>query len=103
MTLTYFTVPFIRASITRQGNSNNQTLPQATVSQPPTESQERSEPRKQITPDHQKFNVVMHGVKKSPPNTNRPTRLDNDMTNITHAFPQTEVPLERNSSYQRLL
>ena len=37
--------------ITLQGNSNNQTLPQATVSQPPTESQERSEPRKRIIPD----------------------------------------------------
>ena len=62
--------------ITLQGNSNNQTPPQAAVSQHPTESQERSEPRKQVTSDHQKFNVVMH----------RPTRLDHDLTSITHAF-----------------
>ena len=39
----------------------------------------------------------MYGVQESPPNTNRPTRLDHDLTNITHAFSQAEVPLERNS------
>ena len=77
-----------------QGKSNNQIPPQAAVSQPPTESQEISEPRKRVTPDHQKFNVVMYGVKGSPPNTNRPT---SDLNNITHTFSQTEVPLEQNS------
>ena len=65
--------------ITLQGNSNNQTLPQAAVSQPPTESQERSEPCKRVTPNHQKFKVVIYGDKESPPNTDRPTRLDYDL------------------------
>jgi len=39
----------------------------------------------------------MYGVKKSPPNTIRLTRLDHDLTNITQAFSETQVPLERNS------
>ena len=37
----------------------------------------------------------MYGVKESPPNTNRPTRLDHDLTNITHAFSQTQYHLNK--------
>jgi len=74
---------------------NNQTIPQAT--QPPEELQiKTSNTHKQAIAD-QKFNSVMYRVKESPPNTNRSARLDHDLTNITQAFSETEVPLERNS------
>ena len=77
--------------------SQNQTTSKAATSQPPVESQTRtSEPHKQTTSDR-KFNIVMYGVKESPPNTIRPARLDHDLTNITQAFSETQVPLERSS------
>ena len=44
-----------------------------------------------------RFNFIMYGVKESPANTNRSTRLDQDLSNITHAFSQTNLPLERQS------
>jgi len=39
----------------------------------------------------------MYGAKESHSNTIRPARLDHDLTNITQAFSETQVPLERNS------
>jgi len=39
----------------------------------------------------------MYGVKESPSNTIRPARLDHDLTIITQAFSETQVPLERTS------
>ena len=77
--------------------SDNKTTLTATASQPAVEPQTTaSESTKRISPD-QKFNIVMYGIKESPPNTNRPTRLDQDLTNITLVFSQTDLPLEQSS------
>jgi len=77
--------------------SQNQTTSKASMSQPPIESQARiSKPHKKTTSDR-KFNNVMHGVKESVSNTIRPGRLDHDLTNITQAFSETQVPLKQNS------
>ena len=60
------------------------------------------EPKSNSTKQHynesdRKFNIVMYGIKESPPNTNRPNRLQQDLTNINNAFSQTGLTLERQS------
>ena len=77
-------------------NTNQQTINKTTTVIASDEPKPSSEKQKENASDR-RFNIVMYGVKESPANTNRSTRLDQDLFNITHAFSQTNLPLERQS------
>ena len=44
-----------------------------------------------------KFNIIMYGVKESPPKTSKANRLDHYLQCITNAFTKAELPIETNS------
>lgn len=44
-----------------------------------------------------KFNIIMYGIKESPPKTSKVNRLDHDLQCIANAFAKVELPIETNS------
>lgn len=47
--------------------------------------------------EDKKYNVVMYGVKESPPKTSKPDRLENDLQSITNEFAKADLQIQATS------
>jgi len=65
-------------------------------SPPPSLISTRPPPQPVFQPDR-KFNIVVYGIDESPPNTNRPSRLQKDIKNVLTAFTPIVTTLEPNA------
>ena len=44
--------------------------------------------------DDRKYNIVMYGIKESPPKTSKPDRLENDLQSIPNEFAKVDLPIQ---------
>ena len=47
--------------------------------------------------EDKKFNVVMYGIKESPPKTSKSDRLENDLQSITNEFAKVDLSIQASS------
>ena len=72
-------------------NTNDAVVTQPVAPKKPLASNKTSEtPPKDLNPDR-RFNVVVYGIKESPPNTSRYNRSQNDLKELNEALPDIDL------------